>query len=607
MTSLYKINGTLVLGGRLALLLIAFTGAPACSRSDKSQDHPRSGGSNATSSSATTNGGAGSSHTNSSTGARQENPIDVNAMYGQPPMDAEETALAQRVKDAIAADPRITSKRIYVGVTHSWNGARRKDPAVTLAGSVGSEDEKAAAYNDVIKMQAEGWIVGNSLSVDRSQAPQSAQNGQSGQVLDPPAPWTEPAPSERPKLSLCPGFTVVTAIASGGDYESIKTVESMDGKQVRLRYSSESSRPWWEIPPGQRNCEAGTPGCAIANVITHRNILSSDLESAHKYDQIFVTDKISPDTAPGTTAIGTSGEVLRELKSKGESEFSICYGAEDTRVVEKRFDEPNGETRAVPAGCFAWGSPFPIKRTGNEPVRIRVLVDDAPVDLPAIQAQATEPSGRRDEFFFLDDEHNPLTLKFRLGIGTVPALSPSNRQACELAKQQGNLTLGGDNPPSCDLPEGGDRDVLTVTKIITKCEAPKSAGASGISDRVSALEKSLAENGKVDIYSIYFSFNSDKLRDESKPTLTDIAEVMRRHPDWKLQVNGHTDGIGGDEFNLDLSKRRAAAVKNALVKQFGVNMGRLAAAGYGKSQPKDTNDTLEGRARNRRVELMKIG
>lgn len=110
----------------------------------------------------------------------------------------------------------------------------------------------------------------------------------------------------------------------------------------------------------------------------------------------------------------------------------------------------------------------------------------------------------------------------------------------------------------------------------------------------------------MDIYSIYFSFDSDRLRDESQPTLKDIAEVLRRHPDWKLQVNGHTDGIGGDQFNLDLSKRRAAAVKNALVQQYKVGADRLATSGYGKSQPKDTNDTLEGRARNRRVELMKI-
>jgi outer membrane protein OmpA-like peptidoglycan-associated protein len=121
-----------------------------------------------------------------------------------------------------------------------------------------------------------------------------------------------------------------------------------------------------------------------------------------------------------------------------------------------------------------------------------------------------------------------------------------------------------------------------------------------------AMEKSLAETGKVDVYSIYFAFNSDVLREESEPTLKEIAEVLRRHRDWKLRVAGHTDGVGGDEQNLDLSKRRAAAVKDALLKRYGLAAGRLSTTGFGKSQPKDTNDTLEGRGHNRRVELMKI-
>ena len=76
--------------------------------------------------------------------------------------------------------------------------------------------------------------------------------------------------------------------------------------------------------------------------------------------------------------------------------------------------------------------------------------------------------------------------------------------------------------------------------------------------------------------------------------------------DWKLRIAGHTDGIGGDEQNLDLSKRRAAAVQDALVKRYGIAALRLSAAGFGKSQPKDTNQTLDGRAHNRRVELMRI-
>ena len=117
----------------------------------------------------------------------------------------------------------------------------------------------------------------------------------------------------------------------------------------------------------------------------------------------------------------------------------------------------------------------------------------------------------------------------------------------------------------------------------------------------------MGEHGKVDVYSIYFSFNSDVIREESQPTLKDIAAVLRRHPDWKLRVDGHTDNIGTAAYNLGLSKQRAAAVRDALVKQYGIDAARLTTGGAGASQPIDTNDTLEGRARNRRVELVKVG
>ena len=68
-------------------------------------------------------------------------------------------------------------------------------------------------------------------------------------------------------------------------------------------------------------------------------------------------------------------------------------------------------------------------------------------------------------------------------------------------------------------------------------------------------------------------------------------------------MNGHTDNIGGDLYNLDLSKRRATAVKQALVAQYRIAPERLSTGGFGASRPVDTNDTLAGRARNRRVEL----
>jgi OOP family OmpA-OmpF porin len=75
--------------------------------------------------------------------------------------------------------------------------------------------------------------------------------------------------------------------------------------------------------------------------------------------------------------------------------------------------------------------------------------------------------------------------------------------------------------------------------------------------------------------------------------------------DWKLTVEGHTDNIGGDTYNLDLSKRRALAVKEALVAQYDIAPERLTNDGFGASRPVESNETLEGRARNRRVELVR--
>ncbi len=87
--------------------------------------------------------------------------------------------------------------------------------------------------------------------------------------------------------------------------------------------------------------------------------------------------------------------------------------------------------------------------------------------------------------------------------------------------------------------------------------------------------------------------------------LKEIADVMAKNPAWKLSVEGHTDNIGGAASNQDLSARRAAAVRQALVGGHHVAADRLTPAGFGASRPKETNDTLEGRARNRRVELVR--
>jgi outer membrane protein OmpA-like peptidoglycan-associated protein len=119
------------------------------------------------------------------------------------------------------------------------------------------------------------------------------------------------------------------------------------------------------------------------------------------------------------------------------------------------------------------------------------------------------------------------------------------------------------------------------------------------------MEASLAAHKKVVIYGIYFDFAKANIKRESDPVLHEIADLMRKNPTWKLSINGYTDSIGGDPYNLDLSRRRAAAVKDTLASGYGIGAGRLTTAGFGAASPVDSNSTLEGRARNRRVELIR--
>lgn len=119
------------------------------------------------------------------------------------------------------------------------------------------------------------------------------------------------------------------------------------------------------------------------------------------------------------------------------------------------------------------------------------------------------------------------------------------------------------------------------------------------------IEQQLETEKRVDVYGIYFDFARDVPRVESEPVLREIADLLVMHPDWKLAINGHTDNVGGTEANLDLSRRRSDAVRRALIERYGIGGERLTTAGFGAAQPKATNDTIEGRAKNRRVELVR--
>ncbi len=112
-------------------------------------------------------------------------------------------------------------------------------------------------------------------------------------------------------------------------------------------------------------------------------------------------------------------------------------------------------------------------------------------------------------------------------------------------------------------------------------------------------------NGHVSLYGIYFDIDEATIKAESGPTLATIAELLQEQPDLELWVVGHTDGQGTLEHNMDLSRRRAAAVVRALASDHGIAAGRLAGHGVGPLAPVASNATAEGRAENRRVELVR--
>ena len=121
------------------------------------------------------------------------------------------------------------------------------------------------------------------------------------------------------------------------------------------------------------------------------------------------------------------------------------------------------------------------------------------------------------------------------------------------------------------------------------------------------MEQSLRTIGKYEAYGLRFDFDSDVLRPESVQLVREIALMLNRrgNADWQLKIVGHTDSTGGPDYNLGLSDRRAQAVRLSLVDE-GVNPGRLVSEGRGEGQPKAENDTLAGRAINRRVEFRRM-
>ena len=110
--------------------------------------------------------------------------------------------------------------------------------------------------------------------------------------------------------------------------------------------------------------------------------------------------------------------------------------------------------------------------------------------------------------------------------------------------------------------------------------------------------------GSLRTYELVFPTASDRLAGTDWPILAAVAEVLKQNPGFKIEVAGHTDSTGDAKANQALSERRAAAVKQALVEKYGADGARVTSRGWGAEQPLQDNKTPDGRAINRRVEIV---
>jgi hypothetical protein len=373
-------------------------------------------------------------------------------------------------------------------------------------------------------------------------------------VSAPAYPLVAQAP--RTTVPLVTGLAVVGSVREpAGDYESVRRVTSIGSDRVAFTISAE--RP-------------GKNGEPPEQIQASRTVLMTDLANARTLKVRISSGWDADEVYPGTTTAQLSTAGLAELRATGHTSLTFIddgtggINATTAGVLEKMMVAAGaGAVSADSAkslGALAvsqGGASFTVAGTltsvESAPVPLSILVNNVVVALPArhIRGKLTGDDGDRNaDMYVLDDPANPLLLQFRVG-----------------------------------------EDSMTVVRI----DWPDASTAKN-------MESALAARKPVDVYGIYFAYNSAEIRPQSDSTLDAIAAIMKRDPTWKLTVTGHTDNVGGDASNLVLSRRRSASVKAALVSR-GISTDRLATGGSGSASPKATNATLQGRAQNRRVEL----
>jgi len=278
-----------------------------------------------------------------------------------------------------------------------------------------------------------------------------------------------------------------------------------------------------------------------------RLVRQADLDTAPRWHQVY--DRGQPLEHPGYTAFTVSRAVFDQIGSAGSAPFSLLGFAESTVPQLAALGLGGGPALVRWRGT--------LTRVGSGTVPFPLLVDGRRVEVPALHLEGkftARGESWAPHLWVLAQRDHPLILKL----------------------------------------EDSRRVFQTV----------RADFGTAVADGARSLEGTLARSCRVEVPGIYFESASAVLNPASDETLVALARMLERHPDWTVTIEGHTDSIGTSAANAALSERRAAAVRARLTSQ-RIAPARLRAVGYGQTRPRESNSTIEGRARNRRVELLR--
>jgi outer membrane protein OmpA-like peptidoglycan-associated protein len=348
-----------------------------------------------------------------------------------------------------------------------------------------------------------------------------------------------------PPVPLASGLVLVAVLEfPEGDRENVVSVRRATAKGAEYSWQYVEYRAGVEVDSGTFT----------------RFVRAEDLAAATRLHTLYkVGDQAD---YPGYTAFSVSSAVFEALRTTGEAAYSVVEWSQQ--------DLPEGMLARLPGMPMVRGLLShsirlrgSLHRMAEEPEPFEVLLNGERIVVPALHAHgrfAYQDRHLEADYWMLADAAHPLLLRMTEG---------------EHAWQVTRI----------DLPDA----IMAGTSGMESVDAP-------------AFESQLAEECRAELAGVYFAFGTAELHDASRERLGEVHRLLARHPDWALTVEGHTDSIGDDASNLRLSQARAEAVVGWLSQQ-GIAANRLGARGYGASQPRESNDTIEGRARNRRVEI----